>query len=154
MKNVSARNLWGDYLDTHINYAFVAEPKVTYFSDNENDANRMLEFVLSGQKRARSYSLLGLQSRKEAIPRIGDFTIITDWEGEARCILRTVAVRLKPYFAINESFTRMDGVGDGTLTSWKKIQWEYYGRELEPYGRVPRDSMIVVCEVFEKVFQR
>ncbi len=154
MKNGSARNLWGDYLDTHINYAFVAEPKVVFFGNNENDANTMLELVLSGHKRARSYSLLGLQHRKENLPQIGDFTILTDWEGRARCILRTVAVRLKPYFAMRESFTKMEGIGDGTLNTWKKVQWEYYSRELEPFGREPRDSMIVVCEVFEKVFQR
>lgn len=39
MKNASARNLWGDFLDKHLEYAFASEPTVTHFCDNEKDAN-------------------------------------------------------------------------------------------------------------------
>jgi uncharacterized protein YhfF len=154
MKNASARNMWGDYLDNHLEYAFTEEPRVTHFYDNEKDANKSLKLVLSGKKRAISHSLLGLQYRKEALPKIGDFTVLTDWEGNAKCIIRTVAVRLKPFFAIRSSYAKLEGEGGGSLDHWKQSHWDYYTRELEPYGRVPRDSMIVVCEVFEKVFQR
>ncbi len=154
MKNASARNMWGDYLDNHLEYAFTGEPRVTHLCDNEQDANKCLKLVLSGKKRATSHSLLGLQYRKQALPKIGDFTVLTDWEGNAKCIVRTVAVRLKPFFAIRSSYAKLEGEGDGSLDYWKQTHWEYYTRELEPYGRVPRDSMIVVCEVFEKVFER
>ncbi|MEX0289558.1 MAG: ASCH domain-containing protein [Flavobacteriaceae bacterium] len=154
MKNASARNMWGDYLDNHLEYAFEDEPRVTHFCDNEKDANELIKLVLKGKKRATSHSLLGLQYRKEPLPKIGDFTILTDWDGNAKCIVRTVAVRLKPFFAIRSSYAKLEGEGDGSLDYWKKVHWDYYTRELEPFGRVPRDSMIVVCEVFEKVFQR
>ena len=154
MKNASARNMWGDYLDNHLEYAFTDEPRVTHFCDNEKDANELIKLVLKGKKRATSHSLLGLQYRKEPLPKIGDFTILTDWKGNAKCIVRTVAVRLKPFFAIRSSYAKLEGEGDGSLEYWKKVHWDYYTRELEPFGRVPRDSMIVVCEVFEKVFQR
>ena len=96
--------------------------------------------------------MLGLQYRNEELPRLGDFTILTDWEGKARCIVRTVAVRLKPFFSISSSYAKLEGEGDGSLNYWKEVHWDYYTRELEPHGRVPRESMIVVCEVFEKVF--
>ena len=55
MENRSARNLWGDYLDTHLEYAFVEEPRVTHFCDNEKDANECLDLVLAGKKRATSH---------------------------------------------------------------------------------------------------
>ncbi len=152
MDNASARNMWGDYLDTHLKYAFVHEPRVAHFCDNEKDANKCLKLVLSGKKRATSHSLLGLQYRKEALPKIGDFTILTDWKGKAKCIVRTVAVRLKPFFSIRASYAKIEGEGDMSLDYWKKTHWEYYTRELEPYGRIPRESMIVVCEIFEKVY--
>ena len=152
MDNASARNMWGDYLDTHLQYAFVHEPRVSRLSDNEEDSNAQLKQVLSGKKRANSHSLLGLQLRKEPLPRIGDFTVLTDWGGKASCIVRTVAVRLKPFFSIRSSYVKIDGTA--SLDAWKEAQWAFYTRELEPFGRVPRDSMIVVCEVFEKVFER
>ena len=120
MKNASARNLWGDYLDSHIEYAFADEPRVTHLCDNEKDANECLALVLKGKKRATSHSLLGLQYRKERLPKIGDFTILTDWNGKAKCIVRTVAVRLKPYFSIRSSYAKLEGEGDGSLDYWKK----------------------------------
>jgi uncharacterized protein YhfF len=150
MNNASARNMWGDYLDTHLQYAFVHEPRVMHFGDNEASCQLQLKQVLAGEKRAISHALLSLQFRKEPLPKIGDFTVLTDWNGKAHCIVRTVAVRLKPYFSIRSSYVKLDGVG--SLDDWKKMHWERYARELGPYGRVPRDSMIVVCEVFEKVF--
>lgn len=152
MNNATARNLWGDYLDTHLEYAFAREPKVVRVADIPQESDLRLKQILSGQKRALTHSLLGLQLRKEPLPKIGDFTVLTDWEGKARCILRTVAVRLKPFFSIRSSYAKMDG--EGSLEAWKAAQWAYYTRELEPHGRVPRESMIVVCEVFEKVFER
>ena len=154
MENSSARNIWGDYLDSHLEYAFVDEPRVTHFCDNEKDANECLKLVLSGTKRATTHSLLGLQMRKERLPKIGDFTIVTDWSGEAKCIVRTVAVRLKPFFSIRKAYAKIEGEGDKSLKYWKETHWDYYTRELEPYGRRPVESMIVVCEIFEKVYEK
>lgn len=154
MDNASARDLWGDFLDSHLEYAFADAPRVTHFCDNEKDANQCLKLVLKGVKRATSHSLLGLQYRNERLPKIGDFTIVTDWNGNARCIVRTVAVRLKPFFSIRSSYAKIEGEGDKSLDYWKKSHWEYYTRELEPFGRKPVDSMIVVCELFEKVYEK
>ncbi|MBT8206493.1 MAG: ASCH domain-containing protein, partial [Eudoraea sp.] len=126
MDNASARNMWGDFLDTHLEYAFVDEPRVTHFYDNEKDCEDSLKLVLSGTKKAISHSLLGLQLRKEPLPKIGDFTVITDWKGKARCIVRTVAVRLKPFFSIRQSYVKIEGEGNKSVENWKKSHWEYY----------------------------
>jgi uncharacterized protein YhfF len=48
----------------------------------------------------------------------------------------------------------MEGEGDGSLEYWKQVHWEYYTQELEPFGKVPRESMIVVCEEFETIYER
>ncbi|MCX2718706.1 ASCH domain-containing protein [Lentiprolixibacter aurantiacus] len=152
MDNASARNMWGDFLDTHLEYAFAEEPRVERFFDNEKDCQASIKLVLSGTKRATSHSLLGLQLRGERLPKIGDFTVLTDWNGKARCIVRTAGVKLKPFFSIPGSYAKLEGEGDKSLEYWKKMHWEFYKRELEPFGREPRESMIVVCEVFEKVF--
>lgn len=152
MDNASARNIWGDYLDKHLEHAFAEEPRVTHFCDNKKDANSCLKLIMAGKKRATTHSLLGLQMRKEKLPKIGDFTIVTDWAGKAKCIIRTVRVRMRPFFNIDEAYARLEGEGDGSLAYWKQTHWDYYTRELESYGRVPRESMIVVCEEFEKVY--
>jgi uncharacterized protein YhfF len=152
MDNASARNMWGDFLDAHLEYAFVEAPKTLYFCDNEKDANESLKLVIKGIKKATSPSLLGLQYRKERLPKIGDFMVITDWAGKAKCIVKTTKVALRPFFSIDEAYAKTEGEGDKSLAYWKKTHWEYYTRELEPFGRVPRESMIIVCQEFERVF--
>lgn len=152
MNNASARNIWGDYLDTHLQYAFVHEPRVTSLNGSREDSEAFLKQILSGKKRAITHSLLGLQARKQSLPKIGDFTILTDHNGKAHCILRTVAVRLTPFFNIRDSYSKMDG--SASLGHWKKWHWDFFTQELERFGRVPRESMIIVCEIFEKVYPR
>ena len=154
MDNASARNMWGDYLDNHLEDAFAEAPKTVHFCDNEKDADECAKLVKKGIKRTTSHSLLGLQYRKEALPKVGDFTVVTNWEGKAQCIVRTTAVKFKPFFSIDETYAKLEGEGDKSLEYWKKTHWEYYVRELEPFNRVPRESMIIVCEEFEKVFDR
>ena len=154
MENASARNLWGDFLDKHLEFASEDAPKVIHFYDNEKDANTCANLVCKDVKRATSHSLLGLQSRHEELPRIGDFAVVTDWEGKAKCIIRTTAVKLVPFFAVRDEHARLEGEGDKGLEHWKKTHWDYFTRELEGLGKIPKESMIVVFEEFEKLFQK
>ena len=152
MENTSARNMWGDYLDKHLEDAFHEAPEVMHFCDNETDANNCAELVKNGIKKATTDSLLGLQYRNEPLPKIGDFKVVTNWKGEAQCIIQLTSVKLKPYFSIDASYAQLEGEGDKSLEYWKKTHWDYYTRELEPFGRVPRESMILVCQEFERIF--
>ena len=152
MRNASARALWGDYLDKHLEHVFVDAPKTVHFSNNKQDADAFADLAKRGVKRATSMSLLGLQHRNEPLPKIGDFLIVTDWEGQAQCIVRTVKVSLKPFFAIDAAYALREGIGDKSLAQWKKVHWDFFADELQAFGREPRESMIVVCQEFEKVF--
>jgi len=154
MDNASARNMWGDYLDEHLEDAFHEAPTTIHFCTNEQDANECAKLVKQGIKRATSPSLLGLQYRNEPLPKIGDFMVVTDWEGTAQCIVQTTKVRLKPFFSIDAEYARLEGEGDQSLEYWKKSHWDYYEKELAEFERLPRESMIIVCQEFEKVFQR
>ena len=154
MDNASARNLWGDFLDKHTEFAFEKAPNVGYFGDTEKDADLLADLVSKDIKRATSHSLLGLQLRGEELPKIGDFFVVTDWAGTAKSIIRTTSVKMLPYFSIHTEHARLEGEGDKTLDYWKKVHWDFYTRELADYNRKPLDSMIIVFERFEKVFQR
>ena len=154
MDNDSANNMWGDYLKNHLEDVFHEAPKAEHFCDNEEDANECAKLVKKGVKRATTDSLLGLQYRGERLPKIGDFIVVTNWEEVAQCIIEITKVRLKPFFSIDEEYARLEGEGDKSLAHWKKIHWDYYTRELAEFERLPRESMIVVCQEFEVVFQR
>ena len=141
-------------MDNHLDNTFDELPKVLHFGNTEKDANESAELVKQGIKRATSLSLLDLQHRQDPLPKIGDFLIVTDWEGRAQCIVRTTKVILKPFFAIDSAYAQREGEGDKSLAHWKKVHWGFFTKELEAFGRVPRESMIVVCQEFEMVFRR
>ncbi|KPM31961.1 Hypothetical protein I595_1609 [Croceitalea dokdonensis DOKDO 023] len=152
MDNSSAKKLWGDFLDKHPEFATEKTPEVGYFGDNEKDANLLAELTVNDIKKATSHSLLGLQLRGEILPKIGDFFVVTDWDGNAKCLVRTTSVKMLPYFSIHEEHARLEGEGDKSLAYWKKVHWDYYTRELAEFNRRPLESMIVVFERFQKVF--
>lgn len=154
MENASARNLWGDFLDAHLEFASEDAPKVIYFGDNEKDADTCADLVCKEIKRAASPSLKGIQLRNEKLPKIGDFYVVTDWKGTAKCIIRTTSVKLVPYFAIREEHARIEGEGDKSLAHWKKVHWDYYTREFAKFGTQPTESMIIVFETFEMLYKK
>lgn len=154
MENASARNLWGDFLDAHLEFVNEDAPRVGYFGDNEQDADTCAKLVCKDIKRASSRTLLGIQLRNDPMPRIGDFFVVTDWSGKAKCIIRITTVKLIPYFAIHSEHARLEGEGDKSLEHWRETHWNHFTRELAEFDRKPLDSMIVVFQRFEKVFQR
>ena len=154
MENASAWNLWGDFLDAHLEFASKDAPKVIRFGDNEKDANLCADLVCKEIKRATSHSLKGIQLRNEALPKIGDFYVVTDWDGNAKCVIRTTAVKLLPYFSVREEHARLEGDGDKSLAYWKKTHWDRYARELAEFGSEPKESMIVVFEEFEMLYKK
>jgi uncharacterized protein YhfF len=153
MDNASANNMWGDYLKNHLEDVFHEAPKAVHFCENKKDANKCAKLVKAGVKKASSDSLLGLQYRNERLPKIGDYIVVTDWEGIAHCIVETTKVTLKPFFSIDEKYVEMEAENK-SLAHWKEVHWDYYTRELAEFERLPRESMIVVCQEFKKVFER
>jgi len=154
MTNESAKNMWQEFLNQQEEDSSHEVPQAIHFCDNEEDANTCAKLVKKGVKKGTSHSLLGLQYRNEKLPKIGDYKVVTDWEGNAQCIVRTTKVQLKPFFSINQEFAAIEGEGDKSLDYWKKTHWDYYTRELEEFERLPRESMIVVCEEFEKIYEK
>jgi uncharacterized protein YhfF len=122
------------------------------FGDSAEMADRLVELVLSGRKRATAGSLWGYEADEEPLPEVGEFSVITDGAGVARCIIRTTAIDLVPFSDVDESFARAEGEGDRSLEYWRQGHWAYFSRELEEIGREPEADMLIVCEHFEVVF--
>ena len=68
-----------------------------HFELTEGACNYLLDLVLKGQKKATSSSVLGYQIEGEEIPKEGNLSVITDWDGNPRCVIKTTRVRIIPY---------------------------------------------------------
>lgn len=123
-----------------------------HFCDNEVDANACLALVLMGEKKATSPSLWWYEANDEALPQAGDLNVVTNYQGEAQCIIKTTKVSITPFNQISEAYAQIEGEGDKSLAYWKRVHWAYYHRELAGTAFVPKPEMPIVCEEFEVVF--
>jgi len=150
----SVQEMWNAYL--HLlgeDPATAAKTHAAWhFCDNEADANELAALVKAGRKRATASALWAYSAEGEPVPQVGDYSVITNWAGEARCIIRTMSVEIVPFNEVTADFARTEGEGDGSLDYWRRVHWECFTRDLRAAGRRPEDTMPVVCETFEVVY--
>ena len=80
-----------------------------HFELTESACNQLLDLVLAGRKRATSSSLLSYRMEGEEIPKAGDLSVITDWDGVPRCVVMTTAVRVMRYGDITFDIAKLEG---------------------------------------------
>ena len=131
------------------------EPKslpAWYFCDNQKDADECAELVLNGVKRATSPALRWHEATNEPLAKPGDLNIVTDWAGNAMCIIETTHVEIVPFNQINADYAYLEGEGDKSLDYWMKVHKAYYQREAAEVGYTVTEDMPIVCETFKVVF--
>ena len=149
----TVEELWSAFVEARPD---LAGPETRYeawhFCDNQADADELVELVLAGRKRATAGALWSYEAEGEPVPQPGDFSVVTDWSGAARCVIRTVAVETVPFDQVSEEFAAAEGEGDLSLAFWREAHWAAFSREFEGAERSAAPDMPVVCERFEVVF--
>lgn len=145
----SPQALWQNFIEVNPHYANLKQPESWYFCDNERDANECAGLVVKGIKKATSPSLWWFEKNDYKLPESGDLNIVTDWYGNAGALIRTTKIELVPFYEITQEYAGTEGEGDRSLEYWKKVHWDFYSREMEPFGEKPTEEMVIVCEHFE-----
>ncbi len=89
----------------------------------------------------------------EEIPKSDEYSIITDYEGNPKCIIRTTKVLQLNFDEVNERLAYIEGEGDKSLTYWRKEHKEIFSKILPRIGKKFTDNMPVVFEIFETVYK-
>ena len=127
--------------------------EVFHFDDNEPSANELADLVLSGVKRATACLVWVYEARRMPIPKPGDLSVVTWWNGQPVCVIETTRVEIRPYDEVDADFAATEGEGDGSLAYWREAHWRFFSRECQRIGRPPDVKMPVVCERFEVVYR-
>lgn len=154
-ENKSVEKMWKNYLNSINENPEKTDLKYTswHFCNNEEDANALYKIVLKGIKKATASLYLGYEYDNEEIPKEGNLSIITDWNGNAKCIIETIAVEIVPYNEVTEEFAATEGEGDKSLEYWKRAHWIFFSEEMEKIGKKPVEDMLIVCEKFKVAFK-
>lgn len=123
-----------------------------HFELTEKLANELLELVLIGTKKATSSSLRAYEIENSRIPQVGDYSIVTDWEGTPRCVIETTEVTILPYKDITFDICKREGE-DESLESWQRGHERFFIEEGKATGYEFSEEMPVVFEDFKVVFK-
>lgn len=121
-----------------------------HFELTEDAANYLLGLVLDGKKRATASSLWGYEIEGEPIPKVGEMSVITYWDGTPGCVIKTTNVRIIPYCEVTYDIARLEGEDD-TLESWQKNHACFFTEEGKELGYTFSEDMPVIFEEFEVI---
>lgn len=122
-----------------------------HFGDNETSAAILLELVLNGKKRATTSCMHAFVLQNEKVPAVGDYSILTDWNGTPRCIIQTTHLTVIPFCEMTFDVCRREGEDD-CLESWRENHLAFFQEEGARLGYVFHDSSLILFEDFEVVY--
>ena len=148
----SVQNFWANFceksgVDVETQY------QVWYFGLGCEDALELCELVLQGKKTATASLVLEYENAPEDAPVIDGYSVVTDYDGEPKCVLRTTEIRVIPFAEVDAKFAFDEGEGDQSLDYWRKVHWDYFSRRCAEIGKKPHLEMLVNCERFELLYK-
>lgn len=92
---MTADEFWIEFLETTNRDKAIQYLESFHFDVHEKSANALLELVLTGKKKATASSVYAFKDSK--VSEVGDFSIMTDWDGNPRCVIETSAITILPF---------------------------------------------------------
>ena len=126
-------------------------PPAWSFGDDPVLADQLLALVLDGIKTGTSTAEASFDLHHEAMPAVGDLSILLDGAGWPRALIRTTSVETVPFGEVSADFAAAEGEDDRSLASWRHEHEVYFRRVLEGTGVEFGPGLPVVTERFEVV---
>lgn len=142
---------WNNFVAKNPQYENLKMPPTDYFCDSKASADECAALVQNGIKTATCGALFDYEANGEHVPEVGDLWIITDWDGNPKCIIKTTKIKIQKFSEVDAEFAKQEGEGDLSYEYWRKVHWEFFGRALAKYGLEPSENMLLVCENFERI---
>jgi len=124
-----------------------------HFDSSEKAANGCLALVLAGQKKATASSIFAFECNGEPVPKVGDYSIVTDFSGAPHCVIKTTSVIMIPYGEMTYDIAKREGEDD-TLEAWQITHERFFREQGQILGYEFSESMPVVFEDFEVAYKK
>jgi uncharacterized protein YhfF/GNAT superfamily N-acetyltransferase len=123
-----------------------------HFGDSAPLAHELVELVLHGPKRATAALAAAVERCPNAAPIADGYSVVTEFDGRPRAVLRTVAVEQRALRDVDARFAWDEGEGDRTLADWMDGHRRYFARECAALGIALADDAPVLLERFELLY--
>ena len=118
------------------------------FGDGPEMADDLLRLILSGKKRATCWAALN-----EEPPEAGELTVVTDWEGNAGCVLETVCARRLRFSDVTWKMACKEGENE-RLEQWQSEHIRFFSEEGLREGYAFSKEMEIIFEEFRVVWPK
>lgn len=125
-----------------------AVPPTWCFGDTVELADELIELVVQGTKRATAGAVADYEADADAIPSVGDRSVVTDGAMRPRVVLEVTDVRVGPLSSVDDAFAYDEGEGDRTRASWLDDHTWYFTRAYARLGLEFHPDIPVVFERF------
>jgi len=122
------------------------------FGDSPALAHELVELVLHGPKRATAGLVEYNARHPEEAPVADGYSVVTEFDGTPRCVIRTVWLDQRPLREVDAAFAWDEGEGDRTLADWLAGHRRYFSRVCPSLGIVFSDDLPVQLERFELLY--
>lgn len=122
------------------------------FGSGEAMAQELLELVLAGKKRATTGAVASYEYEGIGIPQVGNHSVVTDYAGVPRCIIRTTSATTLPFKDVTWEMAKREGE-DEVMDTWREGHIRYFNMDAEEAGYTFTEDILVVFEDFEVVYQ-
>ncbi len=151
MMNGNIKEFWREFCETSNTNPETAF-QVWHFGLGREDAEELSDLVLQGKKRATASLPWEYEEKPEDAPLVGGYSVVTDFEGNPKCVVRTTELRILPFNEVDAEFASDEGEGDQSLDYWRQAHWDYFSQRCAALGREPDTEMPVNCERFELLY--
>src|SRR5687767_2623345 len=93
----SVENYWQEFLTADPEVPAGTPYQVWYFGNGSEQARELAELVLAGKKTATASLQETNRLQLEKAPVDNGYSVVTDFEGEPICVIRTTEIRHLPF---------------------------------------------------------
>lgn len=139
---------WTRYLTASGADQSLSVPPSWCFGDSVELADSLIELVVRGPKRATAGAVAEYEAEGEAVPTVGDLSIVTDGAMRPQALLEATDVRVGPLSSVDEQFAWDEGEGDRSREWWLNAHTRYFTRSYARLGLEFHPDIPVVFERF------
>lgn len=147
-------DIYGDFWQAFLEQTSTPENsycnRCTYFGESEEESVEIMEQLLRGEKTAISHCVPHYIVTRSPMPKVGDYTMVTDYYGNPGCILKCVDVVIDPIGAIPAEIAERER--EGELALWQQRKRQAFQALSQKSGFHYNDELPVLMELVERVF--
>lgn len=143
---------WADFLATESLDPSTPNLEPWHFGDSAELADKLLDIVLNGPKRATASCVEEYEIKGDPLPQVGELSIVLDGSKRPRAILRSTDIRIGPLSSVDDQFAWDEGEGDRSRRYWLDAHIDCFARDYERLGLEFHANIPVVFERFELLY--